>query len=843
MIKFHIDSIFSAMLILAISLLSSQITYAEDQNSIPVMPKVTVTGRQIDTLTSSQTIDRELIEELPSSNGNINELLKAVPGVQFSESIDNSKTGGEIRPLELSVSGGRTSENNYRFDGIPNNSSLDPDFTKDDNIDNIPGHSNSLFILDHLVEEVSVLSGNIPAKYGNFTGGVVEVKSIDPEDEFGGEIAFRFTRSDWGQFYIDPAIDPETETEEDKLEEIEEFKNSTSADNQPKFVKYQSSATLHVPVNDTVGFVFDYSRAESSIPLRLINEKKVQRRRDENIFLKSVISSNEMATLSLSALYAPYEGKYFKENTLNSDYSLFGGGYQFAAKLEKTLSFGQLETNLSYQESKNSRTAPADWYSWRATDSKPWGVDIDTVTSLEGGSGDLKKNQKRIASNVDIVFDSVDTGPVTHRLNLGGEINNTYATAERTETSTQFIATANSSVVCPAGATDCIDGEQFIYSRTFRPAYKTSAYIGTYSIYLEDNINLNRLDLRPGVRVSYDDFQENTNAAPRFATSFDIFGDGETIIKAGANRYYGADLLTQKLDEGRARTLYQRRSTALVGGMPKSWDTAEITTSSFRIGRVSDLETPYSDEITFGLQQTLFGGVLDVNYIDRDYRKQIVPVRLDKDEETDIIYREWRNSGERNYEEVTVSWEKSWPKNYIFIAATWEETKSNTFTYSFASKEFAEYEDEEKIDDIDRQALYRGQLYDKNELPTQDYNRPIKATFIYTVELPYHFSFTNRTNYRSRYRTVKDTGENIDADNDPDTGTSGKETDVYEDITKSSALTFDWTVSWSSEEWRGNSLEISLDILNVFNRRIPDGTKEDEYLLGRQYWAGVTYKF
>lgn len=67
--------------------------------------------------------------------------------------------------------------------------------------------------------------------------------------------------------------------------------------------------------------------------------------------------------------------------------------------------------------------------------------------------------------------------------------------------------------------------------------------------------------------------------------------------------------------------------------------------------------------------------------------------------------------------------------------------------------------------------------------------------------------------------------------------------DYYDKVTKPSALTFDWKVAWQSPEWHGNSAEITLDILNVFNRRVEIGTADGEYLLGRQYWAGLTYKF
>ena len=161
-------------------------THKKTNTALPALPTVIVTATRPDRLTASSVLDKSLLDVLPSNSGNITEQLIGLPGVQTSESHNSSRQGGEIRPPELSISGGRPQGNNYLFDGVTNNNLLDPDFTDFDNLDNVQGHSQSLFILDHLINDVSVLTGNIPARYGNFTGGVVEMNSIDPNPEFGG---------------------------------------------------------------------------------------------------------------------------------------------------------------------------------------------------------------------------------------------------------------------------------------------------------------------------------------------------------------------------------------------------------------------------------------------------------------------------------------------------------------------------------------------------------------------------------------------------------------------------------------------------------------------------------
>lgn len=818
--------------------------YAEEISTteledIPILPKITVSKAHIDNLTSAEVISRDVIDKLPSNNATVTELLKTVPGVQFSESLNDSRTGGEIKPPEISISGGRTVDNSYIFDGVNLNSLSDPDFSSVHNYDNLPGHSQRMFLLDHLVEDITVLRSNIPARYGNFTGGVVEIKSIDPEPEITGEISYRTTRSDWGQFYIDP-------------DDEEEFRNSTDSYNQPNFEKHETSVTLHIPVNDEMRFLFDYSRLESKIPINEFDHKKNQRRRNENFFLKFVATPNAKTELRLAATYAPYQGDYNLSDTLNSDYELDGGGYILDAELNQQTTYGQFNFNVNYQESENSREASKDWYSWRATPSKDWG----TTVSKEGGYGDLEKLEKSVEVNLDFTSNELAAGATKHTFSVGTELSYLQATFDRTEEATQYIAyLADDSdprypvIPCPADDEQCIDGEQFIYYKNTRPVNEADADIFNIQAYFEDQLAIDRLSLRPGLRVSYENYQKNLNLAPRFAVSFDVFDNNKTVISGGYNRYFGTNLLALDL---RSQQAFNTKAYRCVDNGSNKCDTSAVpkyspnyawlplANTSFSTSRVSNLDTPYSDELTLGIHQYLLGGQLELLYIDREYKDQIVSVILDRDE-NGYIYSEWRNDGRRSHEEVSLSWQRSWKKHYLFMAVTWEETESNSTSYT---DYFSEHQLKEDPNELDLLVWYEGKLTDRRGVPINDYNRPYKANIIYSVNLPYNFAFTNVMNYRSRYHKVEEirSGDVLMPDGSlVDVRTL--ENDYYDKTVKNSDLTFDWKFSWQTPDWGGNSAELTLDILNVFNRKVEIGTEDDSYKLGRQYWAGLTYKF
>jgi len=780
---------------------------------LPSLEPVTVRGARTDTLTTGTTIDKELIEVLPNRNGNVTDLLELVPGVQVSEEFGNSKTGGEIRPAELSISGGRTSENNFILDGTGNNSLLDPDFSGISHIDNVPGHSQELFIPDHLINDITVLRSNIPARYGGFSGGVVIMNTKDPELVFSGELSYKMTDSDWGKFYI-----------ADEDEEV--FKDSIDASNQPNFTKYQIATLLNLPMNPESGVMLSYSRAESAIPLRQVIDKKVQRRRNETLFLKYTLEPDTRNKLSFSATHAPYQGNYFLANTLNSDYTIEGGGNKLSSKWINRTGIGIATVNLAWMKSENTRHAPQNRFSWNITDSKNWAADLVKVPrSFEGGLGDIEKLQETLTANLNFDFKEITTGPAKHTFNTGFEIERAVATLDRKVTTTFYAAaTTDSNTDCNGSTEDCIDGEQFFWAKNVYPAYLARAEITNYHGYFEDKLEIARLTLRPGVRISYNDYQKNTDLAPRFAASYDLFGNQKTLLIGGFNKYYESNLLTHKLIAQKPAFESWRRSLTLdADGHPGSWEKRPLST--IIATRVSDLETPYSNEFTVGIKQKLWRGDLELLYIDRDYKNQIVTVALAKDE-NGVAYDEFQNAGRRYHEEVSLAWTRSWKNQYLEINASWQETKSNSSSYA----------DRFNPDTIDEQVWYNGKPVNLSELLVDNFNRPYTASLIFKTRLPHGITFTNTTKFRSRYRTVSDTRENK-------TLKDGRVLNIYENVSKGSSLIYDWILSWEPPHWKTNSLLFTLEIYNVFNRRIEVGTVDNEYLLGRQLWAGINYNF
>jgi hypothetical protein len=101
---------------------------------------------------------------------------------------------------------------------------------------------------------------------------------------------------------------------------------------------------------------------------------------------------------------------------------------------------------------------------------------------------------------------------------------------------------------------------------------------------------------------------------------------------------------------------------------------------------------------------------------------------------------------------------------------------------------------------------------------------------LYHVKLPYGFNFTNTTTYRGHYKALVQKGAQDDYDR-------------FIIVKNPSAVIFDWKLAWMGPEWYYGRVKFTLDILNVFNKKIAYGPEEGNYLLGRQIWAGLEFNF
>lgn len=809
-------------------------------NGIYTLEQVTVVGQSSDQLTGSNVLDREQLEKLPAKNGSINEAIGILPGVQLPEQARTSIKGGEILPPNVSISGGAVYQNNFTIDGFSNNSLLDPMNNDPSGAQFVPGHPQAIFLPVSLLEELTVYRYNIPASYGSFTGGVVDASIQKPTSEFWGEVSYRTTRDSWTVFHIDQDIS-------------DDFEDPIDFSYQPRFKKQEASFSLNTPITQRINFLTAYSINHSEIPINNFNSSKNQIRRNENFLAKISLDIDNKTSLYGTLQYSPYQGDYFNGLAKNSDFTIEGGGWQASLTYELERDAGQFKIMGALKGSRNNRSAPNNLFGWLAyvdgdESSKPWGIDVGTsfrneIISREGSVGSLESNQNSVEIKADFLSKPILSKDTNHTINAGINFEFIRGKLERAEEHNQYYLhkppslNENLYIVCGESDPACIYKEQFFLDRSHFPAGTTAVDMTLVDLYIDDTITWQNLELRPGLRISYDNYMSNTNTAPRLAASYDFFGNGNTILIGGWNRYYGKTLLTYKLREASPGVDTQQREVTCEDGVngtvctASSWPEYERPTTIYRY---SQAETPYSDETVLGLDQNLMDGRLKITWVQRKGRDEFTRERTDQDSDGQRYYQ-LTNNGESEHDEYTVDWERQWENHYLAVNATYQETTQSNESYT--DNFYGDLYLEDKV-------LYKGETILRADLPRLDFNRPWKANLIYSANLPMGVTFTNVTRFRSGYKGLGSYKLSTE-----ERGVYGVRTG-YKNVHYPSAVTFDWKIDWELPIPIGDHFVATLEINNVFNKKVQigngdlfDSNDPKDYELGRQFWLGMTYKF
>jgi hypothetical protein len=584
-----------------------------------------------------------------------------------------------------------------------------------------------------------------------------------------------------------------------------------------------------------MGLLLSYRILHSTIPLEYLGGSRDQDRQIQNFFLKYAYTPSDADQIELSAIYAPYRGDYFLKNTKNSDFTLNGGGYQFGLDWEHFFTHLDMRLNASYSRSENRRQAPSNWYHWADTKSRDWGRLVDSDFSDEGGYGDIEKTQDDMGLRGLFSLTPLSGEFLRHTLKAGFDLQRISGSFERKDTTYIYKDPVISpDIICGDDTLGCIDGEQFFSARQIYDAGSSSAAIDQVSLFFEDLVRFRRLEVRPGVRFSYDDFMHNADFAPRLAATYDLFGTGNTIFIAGWNRYYGSPLLTAKLRE--ARKPYRTESRFSWQNTLLPWEPA--AEQGQNATKFSTLKTPYTDEIALGLDQALFGGRLSAKYVHRSGRDEFARAYGDLQPDG-LRYFTMTNDGSSRHESYRLSWERSWKKHFLSLNATYQESSASNESYD-------ELLNSAELDD---RVWYNGKILYKSDLPRDQFNHPWLLNLTYVGHLPWGFTFVNVTRYRSGYRNLEPTGEKKAVPvgqqrTDPLTGEPvAEELPVYEKVRRPSAVLFDWKIHWQKTLFRRHSLGIDLEVYNVFNARAYTGAAADSFEVGRQFWVGANYGF
>ena len=829
--------------------------------TIDKLETIVVSDQAFSQQIGTQKITEKEIERRPATNGNITDLLKTNPNVRFSATSDNSNSAGEIKPSEVSFHGEKYYNNNFIVNGMSNNDNMNPGSDTGSvesrqpsgtNAYDLPGGDTQSFWIDNsLVKSVEVFDSNISAKYGNFTGGVVDAKLKDPDFEKNnsGKIYYRRTQNAWAQFHTDD----------------DAFDKATRLDYQPEYTKQQYGLMVNQKVSDKLSLRFSYTRTESDISYyqpRLqmrksdgtyapaAQNKLHQRRSAETYMLNSVYLPDNGDLIRANFIYSPHKSRYYKANAMNSAFTNTGGGFQANVEWERELSFATMVSYLGYKKSGNHIEHEADNYNtYQSSENIPWRSN-DNGVATEGGYGSFKDEKTIYTAKQDFTFKQFDLGPTQHKFRAGWQVD--IARAKYVRDTDSFNFTWESTrpenrydVVCN-GAEACIDGDQYAYRKIEYYKRKVKANDNTYSAYVEDNIDWKRLSLSLGLRFDYKDFSGKYNLAPRISGSYDVFGDQSTRLFAGYNRYYADTILAYKLRQeiSNYRTYERNQYT---DGTLGPWLRPGLAYNNNM--NVSDLKTPYSDEYVLGLGQKFLGMDWTFKWVHRNSKDQLVTKALPITLASGALgsYSALSNEGWSKNDTFTISLHPEKAYKFKYATVGWDagfsynRTRTNSRWYGSSEYSTRDY------------VIYNKKLYySEGGMSPTDFNNPYQVFLNINTQFPqWRLNWDQRLSYIGGKDYIYSDGDfacngaATVGENRAACGNYVGQVGLYRDAHQASHFLWDWRFSYKHPVGEGKTLEFTLDVNNVLNRSAvaKSAGGNTVYKMGRNFWLGASYSW
>lgn len=760
------------------------------------------------------------LDMMPSVTGSVTEALKGMSNVQFGYEQDSALTIGEIAPPRVSIAGAKPYENNFMIDGMSITNTLNPsglDSKAGFNDMMVGGADQNIFYDTDLIDSITVFSSNVPAKYGNFTGGVVDAKLRDPlRDRWHVTVEGRYTEDAWFN-----------------MRDVDS--DSESAASQPEFTIYNSSFKIEGPITKHAGLLLSASRRQSFIPLNREEpdgsfHKDDQERINDNFFSRLVLNPSRKLKITLDATYAPYEELRWREAWPDSDWHNENESWRFAGKAEYTIDAGLFTANVVYAQNGYSRDNASN-YRYSLINKGDPGQNDKT-----GGVGDIETTNKELSIATDFESRQFKKGDFGLKFATGLEFG-----YKHTDTWNEA-ATSETMILYASGSK-----KQSYHTIAEYDEFSQSDHIATYGFFAQTDLTWKRLTLSPGFRIDYDDFSDNVDIGPRLKAELDTFGNGALRLIAGANRYYGSDLRGYAFD--RYRPFHATYETVYADGTVK----IKTKDGSDKDYSAAGLDTPYSDELVGGLAGNIFGFEYGVEFVHREHKDQI------QSETTDKEHYYLTNDGKSTFNGLTVSIEKRLQTrhfgNHKFtLSATKSKTKS--FDGSYFSEIFTDDESHGFKYDYDH-VYYNGKYTSRCDLIATDFNTPMVLAFTIESSL---FEDRLRIDTVTRWRDSTDGLEMDDrySDDTPygtTTGSNKKTSDewltadgkycyaVKKGIINGGVVT-DLTIEYDAVREDRFTLTMIAEVVNLFNSSSETSVSEGGAASrGRGFYAGLRAKF
>ncbi|MDU8924571.1 hypothetical protein RYD26_06555 [Pasteurellaceae bacterium LIM206] len=838
----------------AMTLVILPVSGQANENDETQLDEITVEERAPLSNSERHLSEKEIVRK-PKGNGSITELLRNNPAVQFSDTARNSANAGEIAPEIVSFYGEPYYNNQFVVDGLSNNDIMNPgasnggyktaeDFNNPAAMYLAPGSPEAFYVDSSLLKDLTVYDRNVPAKYTDFTGGVIDAQLKDASTaRHSGSISYRTTRDNWTKFQL-------SDNEQENFDQAD-----ATSDVHPKFVKHIFNLTVNQPLSDRTAALFSYNRTQSKMPEYHsgLNLWQKERRLAQTLMTKITHQFRDNHRLAATFMYSPHKDTFFLDNSKNGRYTSTGGGWRFNLASDLQLDWGKINTLLGYQFQRNRLAYDAGYtyYNWQGPNT---GLDwCSTRTAAgcqwvrEGGLGELNSETHSFTLKQDYILNTLKWGGTEHNLNLGWQAVTTRAHAERPHTLQYFSAIgADVSVNVGSDCTYCLPNVQYANRLIRYPAYDVKLNVSEYSAYFSDDIFWNRMKISPGVNISYETFLKQLNIAPRFSFNYDVFNDTKFNLTGGINRYYAGTMLAYALRSKIGCNMSYTRTQS-----NGEWKNGQCANNSVSWANANNLKTPYSDEVNLGFNYTLDNQGLNFNWVHRKSRRQFVPATLE--DQTKVM----SNDGKGQNNTFTLEWRNLEPYRFNALHLNYRVG----VRYQHRNTNYHGNYDESLVSDIANARypyyLFEGKRYNSiNDLPPFNFNRPWEGYLELQTDFPrWHLRWTHTLNVRSGYKNYLRYAVANCADSSQPQACGDHTGGVYDYRLKKykTKATLDWRLLWAPPISAHQRLEFSVDVLNVFNSRIATsstastqlGGSENQslvsYEMGRQFWIGVTY--
>lgn len=806
-------------------------------------------GRTVMAYGQGVQMGEDALQEQAKGNGDIAAVLRSNPAVQFTDGSRNARNGGEIRPTDFSINGAPFYQNLFVLDGANINNDLDPaehvgntGTLKANAVGEVPSSGQGVAVDVDLLESLTVYDANIPASYGGFTGGVVDARSRKAGDTLKGKVWMRMARSAWDELITNPAQE-------------ESFAEASDYSRQPDYDKFKLGARLEGRMANGLGIIGSVTRTRSEIPLNAYNNgnqtagddanRKTQVRENTAASVALDWSNGEGLDLGANLSWAPTDDTYFIENTKNSGFDIKSGGPVVSLRAGFQQGAWTLRNTLSYSDLETSRRSQVDYRKqWARSDDFNWGINNN---SFEGSWGNIDQHDRKVSYRLVADRDVLDLGPTEHTFQFGFGAQHRSASYERLNDHYQLQDPApTTSCTLADGSTDTdscslspvwttvsrgvIAGQgQYHQTLMLYRAGKFEVSGQEYEAWVQDDIRVGNWSIRPGLRLDRSSIWTRTTVAPRLAVSWDVLGDQRTVLNAGANRYYGRNFFTYLMKEGREALRVDRKRTS----SSQSWD--DITpTGNTTANRLRDMDMPYTDEWTVGLDQRVAGLHLHLKYVDRKTRRDVLRRRITEPLDTTVYNRntyEYLNSGRSDAQTWTLSLGSQRPHEFRGMRNSWQLGAD----YTDVQRNYNSYEDTVLLEE---RVVYDGKVMYRYDLPAADYLRPWSARLSTRTEtLATGLSWSNFFRIRAGFDGTVANGRQV---------VDGESLVVLDPQTFPSGWTWDTTVEYRLPLPREQEAYARIEVQNVLNRsnHTSGATASGSfYEPGRSYWLELGYTF